>query len=219
MADSLARAQLARVAKTLAHARRSSLPALALMTDDDRLADPREAVLALPRGSLVVLRAREKERRSALAAKLIRLARQRDLKWIVADDPELAVRAGAHGAHFAESKMALAASWRLRRPGWLITCAAHSFDACLRAKRAAVDAVLLSPVFPTGSHPGRPALGSLRARSIARESALPVYALGGVNERTARQLAGGDFAGLAAISGLAVRFRDRDRCACGTSNV
>jgi thiamine-phosphate pyrophosphorylase len=219
VADSLARAQLARAADALSRAARSILPPLVLMTDDERVADLRATVLALPRGSLVVLRAREKERRIELATRLSRFAREGSLKWIVADDPALAASAGADGTHFPERKISLAASWRVRRPGWLITCAAHSLDACLRAKRAGASAVLLSPVFPTASHPGRSSLGSLHARSIARHASLPVYALGGVDAQTARQLEGADLVGLAAINGLAVRFRDTDRCARNTVNV
>jgi thiamine-phosphate pyrophosphorylase len=210
---------LARAAGALQRAAGSPLPALVLMTDDERLPDPRAAIRALPRGSLVVLRARESVRRIALAELLVRLSRERSFRWIVADDPTLAARLGADGAHFPEQKIWLAARWRVRRPAWLITCAAHSLDACLRAKRAGASAVLLSPVFPTASHPGRSALGNLRARWIARAAPLPVYALGGTDARTTRRLAGADLVGLAAIGGLAVRFRGASRCAANTVNV
>ncbi len=219
MADSLARAQLARAATALRCAARSALPALVLMTDDERLPDPGAAMRALPRGSLVVLRARDGGRRIALARLLVCLARERHLKWIVADDPVLAARLGADGAHFPERKISLAARWRVRRPAWLITCAAHSLRACVQAKQADASAVLLAPVFATASHPGRFVLGGARARSIARMAPLPVYALGGVDAQTAKQLAGSPFAGLAAIGGLTVRFRDSDRCADDTANV
>jgi thiamine-phosphate pyrophosphorylase len=219
LADSLARAQLARAAEVLRRSACSVLPPLVLVTDDERLSDPHAAILALPPGSLVVLRALERELRISLATQLVRIARERRLKWIIADDPELAARLGADGAHFPERKISLAAHWRVRRPGWLITCAAHSLHACRRAKRAGASAVLLSPVFPTASHPGRPSLGRLRARLIACIARLPVYALGGVDAQTARQLASSPFVGLAAISGLAVQIRNSDRCARDTANV
>jgi thiamine-phosphate pyrophosphorylase len=219
MADSLAHAQLARAAERFRRAARSPLPALVLMTDDERLAAPRAAITALPRGSLVVVRAREKNRRIALVSLIGRLADERGLKWIVADDPVLAARAGADGAHFPEQKISLAAHWRVRRPGWLITCAAHSLHACLRAKRAGASAVVLSPVFPTASHAGKPSLGNIRARSIVHEAHLPIYALGGLDAGSAKQLEGAGLVGLAAITGLSVRFRDSDRCARDTVNV
>jgi thiamine-phosphate pyrophosphorylase len=190
-----------------------------LVTDDERLCDPLAAILALPRGSLVVLRARERAPRISLAKQLIEIAREKRLGWIVADDPELAIRLGADGVHFPERKISLVARWRVRRPDWLITSAAHSLHACIRAKCAGASAALLSPVFPTASHPGTSGLGSLRARSIARTARLPVYALGGVNAQTAKQLTDAAFAGLAAIDGLAVRFPDTGRCTRDTANV
>ena len=42
---------------------------------------------------------------------------------------------------------------------WLVSAAAHDEASARRAARAGVDLILLSPVFPTNSHPGRPALG------------------------------------------------------------
>ena len=219
MADCLQRTQLARAASALGRARRSTLPALVLLTDDERLPEPRDAVMALPRGSLVILRARERKRCSALADMLAGLACAHGLEWIVADDPDLAARAGADGAHFPERKVSLAAHWRVRRPNWLITCAAHSLGACLRAARAGANAVLLAPVFATASHADRPGIGSLRARLIARDVPVPIFALGGIDAQTAGRLAGGSFAGLAAIGGLAVPRRDGSCCTGDTANV
>jgi thiamine-phosphate pyrophosphorylase len=202
VADSLAHAQLARAAGALHCTAKSRLPPLVLLTDDERLPDPRAAILTLPRGSLVVLRTREASRRIVLATLLVRLAREHELKWIIADDPALAVRMDADGAHFPQAKISLAARWRVRRRDWLITCAAHSLEACCRAARAGADAAFLAPVFATASHPGEPVLGSVLARRIVRAVPLPLYALGGVNAATARQLAGSTFQGLAAIGGL-----------------
>ena len=56
------------------------------------------------------------------------------------------------------------------------------------ANRAGVDAILLSPVFATRSHPGSAGLGPLRWRLMAARAQVPVIALGGMNKRTARRL-------------------------------
>ncbi len=65
-----------------------------------------------------------------------------------------------------------------------------------------LDAVFLSPVFPTGSHPERSALSAMRANAVARALTVPVYALGGIDARKAALLRG--FIGIAAIGALAV---------------
>ncbi|HEY5046976.1 MAG TPA: thiamine phosphate synthase [Rhizomicrobium sp.] len=202
MADGLARANLARAAARLNRHLGCPLPALVYLTDDDRAVDPLSAVRALPRRSLVILRARDDSRRVALAAAIASLARQYDLRWIVAGDPDLASRTGADGAHFPEARMAEAHHWRALRPHWLITCAAHSLTACLRIARFGADAALLAPVFATQSHSDGKSLGPIRLRFIARQSPVPVYALGGIDAGSAVRLAGSRLAGLAAVRGL-----------------
>ena len=83
-------------------------------------------------------------------------------------------------------------------PALLRLATAHSLRELGTARRAA--ALLLSPIFPTNSHPGATTLGPLRFRLIARQARLPVIALGGMTRRNARHLAG---FGWAAIDGLA----------------
>lgn len=205
MADRKTRVKLARAAARLnarsAHAAR--LPSLILMTDDLRLADPLPVARALPRGSLIILRAHEAARRAALATALQRIAKERDLFLLVADDPALAARVGADGLHLPERRMREACHWRARFPRWIITCAVHNERALLTAAHARADAVLLSPVFATKSHEGAPALGAIRFRALVRAAMIPVYALGGIDAKTALRLDGSGAAGIAAIGALA----------------
>jgi thiamine-phosphate pyrophosphorylase len=201
MSDSLARRRLARAAAHLAVRAGHNLPPLALFTDDERLSNPLAAAHALPRGSLVVVRARDGARRAALARAMIGLARARGLVVLVAGDGALALACGADGVHLPETRLGEAALWRARRSFLLITASVHSLAALTKANF--LDAVFLSPVFPTASHPGRTALTSVRANMIARLTRLPVYALGGIDPRNAALLSG--FAGIAAIGALAVQ--------------
>ena len=199
MSDSLSRRKLARAAAKLAVASRSRLPFLVLMTDDERLPDPLRAAAALPAGSMVIVRSRDGSRRKALAAEMMRLSRARRLVVLIAGDPALALALGADGVHLPEVRIGEAARLRARHR-LIVTAAAHSL-ATLR-KACWLDAVLLSPIFPTASHPGRGALGPLRAAAIAKAAPVPVYALGGVDHANAGRLSG--FAGIAAIGALAV---------------
>lgn len=88
---------------------------------------------------------------------------------------------------------------RLSRRAALRLATAHDLRDIAAAARAGADAVLLSPVFPTRSHPGKPVLGALRFNVLARLSPLPVLALGGM---TRRRLAQVRAHGFAAIDGL-----------------
>jgi thiamine-phosphate pyrophosphorylase len=166
---------------------------LVLMTDD-RNTDWVGAARRLPHGSLVVVRARDAVARAALAEDLRGIA-----PLLIADDPALAVQIGAAGLHLPERRMREALHWRAVHSSWIITSSAHSLASLRHAQ--ALDAVFLSPVFPTGSHKGTPALTALRAAFIATHAPVPVYALGGVTARNVALLAPA-FSGIAAISSL-----------------
>lgn len=181
--------------------RRGALPPLVLFTDEARLPDPAAAMARLPRGSGVIFRHYAARDREALAHRLAKLSRQRGLLFLVAGDAALARRVGADGLHLPEHRL----RHRLppHNPAWLVTAAAHSLPAALRAERLGIDAVFVSPVFPTDSHPGAPALGPRRLAEWIGALTIPVYALGGVTAGTARALTGTGIAGVAAIGGLA----------------
>jgi thiamine-phosphate pyrophosphorylase len=147
---------------------------------------------------MVIVRSRDDARRAELTADMLQLARKRDLVVLVADDARLAALAG--GLHLPEARVWESVHWRALHPRWRITAAMHG----LRLVPAGLDAVFLSPVFPTRSHPGRSALSAMRANAIAGAMTVPVYALGGVDARNAVLLRG--FAGIGAIGALADSF-------------
>jgi thiamine-phosphate pyrophosphorylase len=137
----------------------------------------------------------------ATGRRLVRAAHAAGVLLLAGADPALAARIGADGVHLPERLAHRIPGVRRARPGWLVTCAAHSAAALLAARSA--DAAVLSPVFPSASpSAGRP-LGPLRFAALLSGARLPVYALGGVNGRTARRLAGARAAGLAAVEALA----------------
>jgi thiamine-phosphate pyrophosphorylase len=177
-------------------------PALALLSDPVRLADPRAAMMHLPAGSGVWLRALD----PALAAPVMRLARMRRLVVMVAGDWRLAAALGAQGLHLPESMarhgvLAPALGWLRRRGTWL-SVACHARPALGRAKALGAACALVSPVFSTRSHPGARGLGALRLAALSRQGRMPVLALGGIGRQSARRIIPGSAAGLAAIGGL-----------------
>jgi len=191
------------LARAAARLGAGELPPLVLMTDDDRLPDPQAAARALPRGSMVVARSRDAKRLDQLSRALLKLARRHGFAVLVAGDPLLAIHLGADGFHLPGARMGEAAYWRARFSDVTITTAAHSLRALSRAQTLPVDAIFLSPVFSTSSHPDRAALTPIRANVMARCSGKPVYALGGIDAVNARHLGNG-FAGIASIGALAI---------------
>ncbi|EME70495.1 thiamine monophosphate synthase [Paramagnetospirillum caucaseum] len=181
-------------------------PRLLLVTDDIRLPDPLAAMARLPPGAGVILRHYAGERRAGLARDVARLARRRRLVLVVAGDWRLAARLGADGLHLPEGLarhglLAGALGW-VRRRRRLLLVACHGMAALARARILDADAALLSPVFPTRSHPGAATIGPLRFGLWVRRAGLPVIALGGMSRRRLRRLPRGAAAGMAAIGSL-----------------
>lgn len=195
-----AQAKLARYARALnmRHARGRGLPAVVLMTDDTREVDWLAAVASLPRTSAVIVRHRGAAARERLARALRPLCRARRIALLIADDPALAQRIGADGVHLPERRIAHMPGVRAQNRRWLVTCAAHNAAAVRRSRRA--DAVFISPVFATASHPERGALGVTRFAALVRESTA-AYALGGVETKTIRQLVAHRIVGIGLIGG------------------
>jgi len=177
------------------------VPSVILMTDSVRLPDPCAAARLLPPGSAVILRHYDAPERATLARELARICRRARVHLLIAGDWRLALAVGADGVHLPEN-MVWGRAWG-RKPQFLVTAAAHSEVAIRRAARIGVDAVLLSPVFPTASHPGANVIGPLRFALWCQSSPVPIYALGGIDAMTVRRLKGSGFAGIAAIGALA----------------
>ncbi len=172
-----------------------------MMTDSNRVPDPLPAIAALPRDSAVILRHYDVRDRVALARELADLCRRRHIRLLIGGDPRLASAVGADGFHIPEWMARRGpGAWRCwRRPDWTVTAAAHSVAGLWRAAAIGADAALLSPVFPTASHPQATPIGALRFASWCRLSPLSVYALGGVSAKGVRRLATGGAVGFAGI--------------------
>lgn len=201
MPDTLHRTKLARAATRLnAQSGHAELPPLIFLTDDERIPDPMPAIAALPRGSLVIVRSRNVNRRRDLAHATARIAQRHGLSLSIAGDAALAAEVAADGLHLSEAEIEKVGRYRAK--SWLITAAAHSAHAVLRAYLSGAHAVLLSPIFETQSHADRTPLGLTRLRTIAHTSPIPIYALGGIDAENVESLKNIPLAGIAAIGAL-----------------
>lgn len=174
-------------------------PRLVLVSDPMRLPDPRALAARLPPGAAVLARAVA----PGVLAGLAGILRARQAGLIIGGDGRLALRLGA-GLHLPDRDgvAGLLPFLRARRGrGLLLTAAVHGRRGLARARRLRADAVLVSPVFPTRSHPGARALGPLRWAALARRAGRPAIALGGIGPGNAGRLPRWA-AGLAAIDGF-----------------
>ncbi len=177
------------------------LPPLFFVTDPARTPDPTAIAARLPQGSGVIYRAFGAADAPVVARALRRIADAHGLILLIGADERLASAAGADGVHLPQRLIGRGPRLRARRPGWILTGAAHDGRAIKAAQVARLDAVFTSPVFASRSPSAHGELGPIRFASLVRQTRLPVYALGGVNRRTARRLLATGAAGLAAVEG------------------
>ena len=157
--------------------RHPSLPRLWLMTDPRMGEGLWNAIERLPRGAGIVFRHYElpQAERCALFARLARVASRRGLVLVRAGTRPMRGEQGAHNAR--------------RRTG-ILTRAVHSRRDLVAAARDRVDAVFVSPVFATRSHPGSQTTGTVRLGLMRGAISMPMIALGGMDSIKMRRLRG-----------------------------
>jgi len=173
---------------------RQPLPDLWLLSDERNDAGLEQALRRLPRGSGFIYRHYHlpPAERVARWFDLARIGRTRDHVLVLADSAQTALEWGADGIYGAPRAL-------YPTRDLLTLATAHDLHEIGLANRLRADAILLSPAFPTRSHPDAPALGPLRFRLLAAHARMPVFALGGMTKQTARRLA---WPRWAAIDGL-----------------
>lgn len=169
------------------------------MTDHRSGHDVLATLSRLAPGTWVIFRHYEYSARQSLAKQAATICRRRGLVLLVAGDAYLAHCIGASGLHLPAYLLNRPSALH-RYPQQIISAAVHSVAELRRAEALGVDLVLVSPIFPTGSHPGARGIGLFGLRDFCRRSSLPVVALGGINDRNRRAVAATDAVGIAAIS-------------------
>lgn len=132
-------------------------------------------------GGLKLVQVREKEMAGdallRFTAKVVALAHAQRARVLVNADLSLARRAGADGVHLTSAQLK-----RLdRRPeADLVGASCHDAAELARARDLGADFAVLGPVLPTPSHPGVAGIGWGLLSRLLEDSAMPVYALGGL---------------------------------------
>jgi thiamine-phosphate pyrophosphorylase len=159
------------------------LPNIWLLSDARNDAVLEEALATLPKGSGFVFRhyhLPEADRRARFQ-QLGFLCRLAGHLVVLSGASDTALEWGADGVYGAARKLA-------RRDSLLRFASVHDLLEINRAQRHGVDAMFLSPVFPTRSHPNRGCLGKENFLFMAGKAERPIIALGGMNAERAEYL-------------------------------
>jgi thiamine-phosphate diphosphorylase len=118
-----------------------------------------------------------------LAVDVLGRCRQHGAILLLNADPELVDAIDADGVHLDGARLA-ACSNRPLASGKLVCAACHTIAQLRKAEVIGADFATLSPVLPTASHPEAQPLGWRGFADLAVQTALPVYALGGMHDES-----------------------------------
>jgi thiamine-phosphate pyrophosphorylase len=161
------------------------------------------ALAAAPPGRVgVQLRAKQRSPRAQyeLALPLLALCRAHGVACLINDRIDLALALGAEGVQLPEQSLPLSDARRLLGEQALIGVSCHDAAGLTAAANGGASFATLSPVFDSPDK--GPPLGIAGFTQLARASALPVLALGGITARDAPALRRATAAGIAVISSV-----------------
>jgi thiamine-phosphate pyrophosphorylase len=143
------------------------------------------AVAAMPPRSGIVLRpyALPSEGKAEMIRAIRRIARARHHLLIHAGR----IRSGFDGSHIS-GKVTGAELLKARRGGSFLSMPVHDAKQAARARRFRAQAIFVSPVHATRSHPDAPSLGRAGFARLAAAAGRPAIALGGMTPSTFRWL-------------------------------
>lgn len=138
-----------------------------------------------------------------LALKLRDLTNATGALLIVNDHVDIALIAGADGAHLGPDDLSIEAARRLAPQGFLIGASASYPDTARPAASAGADYIGSGPAFATPVKKEKGVIGPAGVAAVAAAVDVPVFAIGGIEEANVAQLTALGLRRVCAIRALA----------------
>lgn len=126
--------------------------------------------------------------------------------FIVNDRADLALALDADGVHVGQEELPVAVVRDLLGPSRLVGLSTHDIDQALAGERDGADYLGVGPTFPSRTKPFADFPGLPFLREVARQIALPWFAIGGIDEMNLAEVLNAG-ASRAAISGAILHAR------------
>lgn len=109
--------------------------------------------------------------------------------FVLNDYPDMAAEIGADAVHVGQDGGSLADVRRIVGADMIVGRSTHSPEQAAAAAAEGVDYIGFGPLFPTGTKPGRPAIGLQDIAAVRRSiGRLPMFCIGGINAGTLPQV-------------------------------
>jgi thiamine-phosphate pyrophosphorylase len=182
-------------------------PPFLLVTDRSQAREPLAAIVAAAlEAGCRWISVREKDlpedEQIILSRRLLPLTRSAGARLLLHGEASLAKLVGSDGVHLSSGADPVSAR-ALLGPEKLIGVSLHTVTEAEAIDRRSVDYVLAGPAFETPSKPGYgPEIGRRGLHEIARATAVPVLAIGGINASRIGELIAAGAAGVAVMGGV-----------------
>ena len=130
------------------------------------------------------------------------LCRRRSVPFLINDDVDLAVEAGADGIHVGQHDMEAGRVRARIGPDMILGVSVQTVEQALAAQAAGTDYLGVGAVFPTGTKEDADAVSYAVLREICRAADIPVVAIGGITRDNILELKNCGLDGAAVVSAL-----------------
>lgn len=136
------------------------------------------------------------------AVRLMAMARDYGVPFVVNDNVEIALRMNADGVHVGQEDMEAGRVREMIGPDKILGVSAQTVEQAVLAERQGADYLGVGAVFPTGSKEDAVEVSQETLQAICRSVSIPVVAIGGITLENVRELAGSGICGIAVISAI-----------------
>ena len=159
--------------------------------------------------TFIQLREKEMDRTDLLkeAIEIRELCGRYHVPFVLDDDAETALKAGADGVRVGQSDMEAGNVREMIGKNMILGVSAQTVEQAVMAEKHGADYLGVGAVFPTGSKSDADDVSMDTLQKICAAVSIPVIAIGGITRNNVMQLSGSGICGVAVISAI---FAEKD---------
>lgn len=124
------------------------------------------------------------------------------IPYVINDNVQVAMAAGADGVHVGQGDMAAKDVRKIIGPDKILGVSAQTVEQAVLAEESGADYIGVGSVFPTSTKLDAEAVSLETLKEICKAVSIPVVAIGGINKDNAIKLAGSGIDGIAVVSAI-----------------
>ncbi|MBQ7624805.1 MAG: thiamine phosphate synthase [Clostridia bacterium] len=146
------------------------------------------------------------------ALEIKEICRAYNVKLLINDRVELALKIGADGVHVGQDDAKAADVRKMIGDKMILGVTAHNLKEASDAERAGADYLGVGAAFSTGTKTNARVIPHAVYSEICRVVKIPVVAIGGINENNIKELKGAGLAGVAVVSAIFASSNIKESC-------